>query len=329
MSKRKEDKKRKKVKSLVLLLVLTIIMFSTATYAWFTANQTVTVSTLDVHVEASNGLQISTNASEWKTVITNADITAGYAGAKNMVPATLNAVSTDGTVSESELNMYKGVVGSDAQTGEYTITAAKSPAKAGSTGDYIAFDMFLRVDQAQTIYLTTSSNVMAKEGTEDKGLKNAARVGFVTLGNASSETAAGTLQALNTPAATAIIWEPNADAHTARGNASAIEYSITVDDKTNRTGYFGLKQEIANQTKLKDAMNGTDTTNTAEVTPNVVTPEAYAGAYQQVVRLEAGVTKIRVYMWVEGQDVDCENNASGTDISYNVQLSTQSSAAGN
>ena len=76
-------------------------------------------------------------------------------------------------------------------------------------------------------------------------------------------------------------------------------------------------------------MNGTDTTNTAEVTPSVVTPENYTGAYQQVVRLEAGVTKIRVYMWVEGQDVDCENNASGTDISYNVQLSTQSSAAGN
>ena len=68
--------------------------------------------------------------------------------------------------------MYKGVVGSNAQTGEYTITATKSPAKAGSTGDYIAFDMFLRVDQAQTIYLTTSSNVIAKDGTEDKGLKN-------------------------------------------------------------------------------------------------------------------------------------------------------------
>ena len=142
----KKDKKRKKIRSLVLLLVLTIIMFSTATYAWFTANQTVTVSTLDVHVEASNGLQISTDASEWKTVITNADITAGYTGSKNMVPATLNAVSTDGTVTDSELNMYKGVVGSDAQTGEYTITAAKSTAKAGNIGDYIAFDMFLRVD---------------------------------------------------------------------------------------------------------------------------------------------------------------------------------------
>ena len=26
-------------------------------------------------------------------------------------------------------------------------------------------------------------------------------------------------------------------------------------------------------------------------------------------------------MWIEGQDVDCENNASGSDISFNVQFS--------
>ena len=25
-------------------------------------------------------------------------------------------------------------------------------------------------------------------------------------------------------------------------------------------------------------------------------------------------------MWVEGQDVDCENTASGTDIAFNLQL---------
>ena len=327
MAKRKDEKRKRKLRSLVLLLILTIIMFSTATYAWFTANQTVTVSTLDVHVEASNGLQISTDASEWKTVITNADIAKGYTNSKNMVPETLNAVSTDGTVTDSELNMYKGVIGSDATTGEYTITATKSGVKAGVTGDYIAFDMFLRVDQEQTIYLTTSSNVTAKDKTEDKGLKNASRVGFVTLGNASSETAAATLQALNTPAAKAIIWEPNADAHTDRGKASAIEYGITVGDTS--TSYFGLKQEFSTASKLKDTRNGTDTTNATGVTPDIITPETYTGEYKSVLTLQPGVTKVRVYMWVEGQDVDCENNASGTDISYNIQLSTESSAAGN
>ena len=26
-------------------------------------------------------------------------------------------------------------------------------------------------------------------------------------------------------------------------------------------------------------------------------------------------------MWIEGQDVDCENDASGSDLSYNLQFS--------
>ena len=38
--------------------------------------------------------------------------------------------------------------------------------------------------------------------------------------------------------------------------------------------------------------------------------------------LQPGVTKFRVYMWLEGQDVDCENGATGTDISFNIELST-------
>ena len=49
-------------------------------------------------------------------------------------------------------------------------------------------------------------------------------------------------------------------------------------------------------------------------------------AYQRAFDLKAGVTKMRIYMWIEGQDIDCENNATGSDITYNVQLSTQSSS---
>ena len=40
--------------------------------------------------------------------------------------------------------------------------------------------------------------------------------------------------------------------------------------------------------------------------------------------LAAGVTKVRVYMWIEGQDVDCENMASGTNVNFNVQFSKAS-----
>ena len=43
-------------------------------------------------------------------------------------------------------------------------------------------------------------------------------------------------------------------------------------------------------------------------------------AEENIFTLSAGITKARVYMWIEGQDVDCENTASGTDISFNLQL---------
>ena len=42
MGKNKKER-RKKLRSLILLLFITIIMFGTSTYAWFTANRTVTI----------------------------------------------------------------------------------------------------------------------------------------------------------------------------------------------------------------------------------------------------------------------------------------------
>jgi hypothetical protein len=36
--------------------------------------------------------------------------------------------------------------------------------------------------------------------------------------------------------------------------------------------------------------------------------------------LASGITKFRVYMWVEGQDVDCENSASGAYLTYKIGL---------
>ena len=324
MKKRKTNKKR----NLVLLLIVSVIMLGTTTYAWFTANQVVTINSIDVKVEASNGLQISTNASAWKSVLTNADIVAGYNGSKNQLPATVTNVSTDGSVNQSTgtLNMYKAVIGNDATTGDYNITTSLEADKQGSIGNYIAFDVFLRVDKAQTIYLTTSSNVVAKEGSEDKGLKNAARIAFVELGNGESTDAPNDLIRLdNNIASKAIIWEPNDDGHTSMVTDSvASEFGVTLTAGAN-TPYYGVNKEIATPIDLKELINGTNTDDATLVTPDIATPVAMT-QYERAFDLPAGVTKMRVYMWIEGQDIDCENNATGSDISYNLQLSTQSSS---
>ena len=159
---KKEEKRRKKFRTLILLLFLTIIMFGTSTYAWFTANQLVTINSLNVHVESTGGIQISTNASSWKSVITTTDIEAGYRyqtgentylDAVNQVPADLTAVSTDcvpnmdGTY-KGKLNMYAPIIATDAG-GAYTLATELTREVGGTngaanttTGKFVVFDIW-------------------------------------------------------------------------------------------------------------------------------------------------------------------------------------------
>ena len=337
MSAKKNDKKKKKQKklrSLILLLLLTIAMFSVSTYAWFTANQIVTIQALDLQVEASNGLQISTDAVSWKSVITNTDITENaYSGAVNQVPTSVTAVSSDGTVTNGRMNMYLGTIGNDNNTGDYIITSTKQTDTAGTNGYYIAFDVFLKTDTTQQVFLAGTSNVSHKpvtiagtsNETTDKGLKNSARVGFVILGHGATTDSVDSLIALNNSGSTsAIIWEPNYTSHTPQALIVANEYGVTASTSAATT-YRGLNQEFT-AGNLKNTVVGTGTEAAYGTTMNPAIKTAEGNAdNSNFVTLEAGVTKVRIYMWVEGQDIDCENNATGTDISFNVSFTTATS----
>ena len=46
-------------------------------------------------------------------------------------------------------------------------------------------------------------------------------------------------------------------------------------------------------------------------------------AIHKVFSLKARITKVRMYMWIEGQDVDCEDDASGSNIAFDLQLTVK------
>lgn len=334
----KKSKRKNNLKSSVILLLLLLLLLISSTYAWFTANQVVTISTLDVHIEAQNGLQISTDAVNWKSIISNEDITTNaYSGHKNQVPTQLEPVSTVGEIDSSTgfMKMYYGTVAADDDDGgvdKLTATLETTEA-AGSTGKYIAFDMFLKVEKETTLQLTDASSVVMKTGSTDKGIKQASRVAFCIEGTEATGTATSTITGLKGAVSfleggkTVYMWEPNANLHTAAAAAHAnSNYGIAnlaTDGSATPVTYYGIKQEIGTGLTLKGTNDGTDTTNFAQITPDyqtITNTETGEMAVQDVFTLQAGITKIRVYMWIEGQDVDCENTASGTDISFNVQL---------
>lgn len=328
---RKKNKQRKMLLSILMLLV-TASVFTASSVAWFTVNKTVTVDTINVNVATSNGLQISTDAINWKTVITNEDILGAYStyGASiNQLPSgDLEPVSSVGGIDTSTgyMKMFLGQTDSD-ESGVYTLTATQSietrTTDSNTGGYYVAFDLFLQSTSAQTLYLKASGSSVTA-GDNDSGIQNAARVAFLVEGVADAGDSSSA-QALK-GATEAIIWEPNYDTHTATGAANSYSlYGVTLTSGSGNAQqtYYGVNQAFSDAIALSSTP--TDTNYLETVSPGIATITDYTSD-QELIELSAGITKIRVYMWIEGQDVDCEDYASGGSINYNLQFTTEKTA---
>ena len=327
---KKKDRRRRKILLAIIMIMFTAVVLSVSTYAWFTANRTVTVESIDVTVSTSQGLQISVDAANWKSIVTNTDITgASWTGVKNQLPqgnSTAVPVSTIGTVDSNGLmEMYKGTIEADTSTGNNILTAAKTTEVNGTSGDFVVFDLFFQSTVAQTVYLTSNSNVIAK-GTST-GIENAARVAFIKEGSVASGSTAAQAQAI-TGSQQKTIWEPNYDVHTPTGVANAANvYNVTVGQTNgSKLDYWGVKAPIAKANAI--GLNSHDTLYFSQVsTVGSVAAGIPTSTYINAFDVAAGITKVRIYMWIEGQDVDCEDKASGGSLTYNLQFSIDSSAS--
>ena len=323
-SQSKKNRRRKGILLAIIMILFTGVVLTASTYAWFTANRSVTVESIDVNVQATEGLQISTDATNWKAVVTNDDITgAGWTGVINQLPkgsgVYASPVSTIGqTDTNGLMQMYKGTVATPEGQSDNLLTAIKSTEANGQTGDFVAFDLFFRSTKAQAIYLTSASTVTLKENTSIDGLQNAARVAFINEGGVEYGSTAAAAQAKK-EGTLALIWEPNYDTHTAAGVANAHDaYDInTTQSGGSKLGYLGVKAPITTGVPVDSTNTSYFGSVTTQGSPASGIPSS---AYIKVTDLVAGITKVRVYMWIEGQDIDCENYATGASISYNLQF---------
>lgn len=301
--------KKKNVLIAFAMLLLTGVTLSTATYAWFTANTKLQLGELDVNVQATNGIQVSTDATNWKSVLTTEDITGAiYTGSKNQFPSILTPVSTIGSTTAGSFDMYYGALQDDG-----TISLSKESETQGTTGKYVAFDLFISSTATKEIALLDTSKVIAT-GEKDSKLQYSTRVGFLNKGTDSTSTPA-TAYTLNSTV-DQTIWQPNADQHTtiAINNGGAEAGVIPV--------YSGAKAATANGTSVALNDSANFGTLSATLISTKVTEEAWPDT--TVLTVNSGITKLRIYIWIEGQDVDCENTASlGTGIKVNINLNAK------
>lgn len=301
--------KKRRILLALIMLIISGISLTTATYAWFTANRAVSVQEIDVKAQASGGIQISADAEKWSNEVTINELLAeGLVGKgiHNYIPDTaLKPVTTVGVNNKTgAFDFYLGEL-NDAGD-KVTLTSIADDSK-----NYVAFDLYFYSATPQTIEFNAGTQVVAKNvdtpasAATDTGLKSSVRVGFLVQGNDPTATPA-TSRALNNGGLNnQTIWEPNADIHT--------DYATNMLGATGiMTTYGGIAEGVA------VGMTGANTTNFKAVDGNLglkTSTQAQVYPSGTIFSFLAGITKVRVYVWLEGQDIDNEDTASlGTGV---------------
>lgn len=292
--------------AMVLILATTV---STATYAWFTRGTTATASGFDFTASAASGIQVSTDAVTWKSSLSNLDfdLTPGQPQENSRLSiGSMEPVSTiDAANGSGEFDFYTATSGD----GNFTLSA--------DTDNYLVFDLYFLNQGANALDLMLSATSAVTDGANDEDASLSTRVGFIVEG---SDNDVATALALNGGVGT-YIWEPNSTDRSASALAAGATNSakyyyngISADNGGSAISAIDPYGHLSSgaYTTLVNSTN-----DVAIGDANVITTLPGAGVGQ--------ITKIKVFVWMEGQDVDSNNAASTGDVA--VSLSFDSGAA--
>lgn len=326
-------RKKNRLFYLLLLLFVTVISLSVSSYAWFTSNRLVKVDLLNVSVKAQGGIEISVDGSNWKSSVSADDITKArenYPNSVNQIPSVLEPVSSVMDIDNGKVKLFYGVASNNSD-GDYILDTTRSIEEESfgndSNGKFVTFDLFLKVNKDTDLYLTPESNV-TYGGDTSFGIENAVRFAFVLEGSTFTGSSLDVIQNLTTNDRNNVyVWEPNYDVHTPNGVNNARDvYGINVGTTSDSLLYDGVAKEFD-----KDK-NITTTKANSRYYPeyfSTVKVDYYTiSGFNNNVKMfniKNGISKIRVYMWIEGQDVDCENNASIGNVALSLQFSSNPS----
>lgn len=302
---KKTIKKRAFVSAIAMLIVSAIVLTS-STFAWFSMSKQATVESMDLTVSSPEGIQISANASAWTANLTideifNTDETTtsrydAYEGNANLYPADLVPVSSAFEYSDTDTGrviFYKATLD---DTGHAKVSTVSQTAGNANNAGLIAFDLFFKVAKDTTVYFGTSE---FKDNSSSDVL-TALRVGFTPLGNLAIGSTAAEAQALNTftRGEGNIVYEVDSM------KRSADAASLGQTPGKIPTKYIAATS-AAGPTKNGILGNGQTHTTAAKLVTD--TDAASVKSFT----LNAGVTKMRVFLWVEGNDIDCQNSIAG------------------
>ena len=322
------EKKKFDLMLLVTFFLGVLLIFSA--YAWFYASLDVQVKFVNLVVSKKNGLFISLDGIDFDSSvqITKENLIKNL---KNTYPSNnsqwadygLYPVSSlgipDSNTSKFDMYYSTGFQVDNINKKRYLTTRKSIESIPDDNKNYIAFDLFLKnitgSPVSDNLYIDEGTNVIVDEGNTEQiqGLVNSVRMGFVKIGTVPRNSSIDEIQNMEcNNNCQMIIYEPNSTAHTDLSIERAKKYGINLID-----GQYYPTIAVAKEMdfyEISEVIKG----NPSE---NFRLQETRFSIEEPIFEIPDGITKVRVYVWLEGQDIDSlETRSEGADVSVIINL---------
>lgn len=330
------DKKNFKLTIVLIVLFGVLLVFST--YAWFSSSLNVQVRTFNVVVDKTSGLFISLDGINFDSAVeinlntVIRDLRATYPNHTNQWATNgLTPVSSNGiTNSDSpEFNVFasNGVLyykrDQNRENG-FVTTEQIVETEPKEFAYYIAFDLFFQnitgSPVSDNLYLDYSSSfVMNADASEEmQGLGNSVRFGIVRIGSVDNDSPANVVQNITCNGqCESIIYEPNSRNHTNLSIERASKYGVTpVNGERFPTYAF---RRAGGPIYVRNTVSGSENLDLNYFSlQNTITEE---NLDEPLFQIPDGITKTRVYLWIEGQDIDSlETESEGAELTVSINF---------
>ena len=173
---------------------------------------------------------------------------------------------------------------------------------------------------SDNLYLENNTDIVLTESSNEEmvGLFNSIRVGFLKIGSLPLNSDYNAVQNIKcNNSCTSTIFEPNHRNHTALSIERAEKFGVTLVDTEPFPTYGCIKS--GGPIFIADTVSGSPKLDydffelQQTITKEQITNPLF--------ELPSGITKVRLYLWIEGQDIDSlETDSEGAKIDISINF---------
>lgn len=327
--------KFKNRKTLFWVTFFTAILLTVSTYAWLSSALNVKINFFQLSVSSNSGLFISLDGIDFSDSVVISmdsiimDLKATYPDHTNQWSYGLWPVSTNGISSpnDEKFDVFIGDLirtrdrNPNGTTKRLLNTVKAEELRANASNYYVAFDIFLKnasgSPMPDNLFFEDNTIIDYQEDTSEEvrdamnGIMNSLRIGVLKIGYLPHNAPIKDIQNMKcNNNCEMVIYEPNSDSHSVESIETAENYGITLVD-----GLFIPTYGIIGQGKRLDHTNGHLGTGLPLQTDYFAFQNTVKDFSEPIFQVPNAITKARVYIWLEGQDIDSlETYSKGTKL---------------